>query len=320
MSSRDEDQRTTEADCPSVPDASIRCDDYSNLGRLLRIAAFVLKFVQSLKKAVSLNQGKFTHGSSVLTTEETEVALTYWLRLSQSTLPQIEKFQLWKQQFGLFQDDHGLWRCRGQLANSDVAPTARHPVLLKKNHPLTRLIVHDCHERVMHGGMKATLTELRSRYWIVGGRQLVKKLLHSCVICRRFQARPYCPPPTPPLPSFRVTKSPPFSHAGVDYAGPLYVRDAIASSSRKVWICLYTCCVTRAAHLDLVPDMTSQAFIRCFKRFTARRGFPVRIVSDNAKTFKAAQKTIADVLDSAEVKHHLSDVSVKWAFNLERAP
>ena len=44
------------------------------------------------------------------------------------------------------------------------------------------------------------------------------------------------------------------------------------------------------------------------------------IVSDNAKTFKAAQKTIADVLDSAEVKHHLSDVSVKWAFNLERAP
>ena len=113
---------------------------------------------------------------------------------------------------------------------------------------LTRLVGHDIIEwdslLAMHSGVKGTLTELRSRYWVVGGRQLVKKLLHSCVTCRRFQAKPYHPPPAPPLPSFRVTESPPFSHIGVDFAGPLYVRDTIASSSRKVWICLYICCVT----------------------------------------------------------------------------
>ena len=148
----------------------------------------------------------------------------------------------------------------------------------------------------------------------------MKKILHGCVICRRYQAKPYRPPPTPPLPSFCVTESPPFSHSGVDFAGPLFVRDTIASSSRKVWICLFTCAATQAAHLDIVPDMASQTFICCFKRFTARRGFPVRIMSDNAKTFKAASKTIADVLDSTEVKRHLSDVSVKWSFNLEKTP
>lgn len=46
----------------------------------------------------------------------------------------------------------------------------------------------------------------------------------------------------------------------------------------------------------------------------------MRMVSDNAKIFKAAKKTIVSVLDSAEVKHHISGVSVKWNFNLEKAP
>ena len=175
----------------------------------------------------------------------------YWLKASQSALPQMEKFQMWKQQVGLFQDKHGVWRCGGRLANSEVASEAKHPVFLDKNHHLTHLIIHNCHQRVMHSGVKGMLMEeLRSRYWVVGGRQLVKKHLHSCVTCRRFQAKPYRPPPAPPLPSFRVTESPPFSHGGVDFSGLHYVWDTIASSSRKVWICLYTCCVTRAVHLD----------------------------------------------------------------------
>ena len=112
----------------------------------------------------------------------------------------------------------------------------------------------------------------------------------------------------------------PFSYTGVDFAGPLYVRDMVTSATRKVWICLYTCCVTRAVHLDIVPDMTAQAFIRCFKRFTSRRGFPVRIVSDNAKTFKAAARMVAATLKTSIVKDYLGNVSVKWSFNVERAP
>ena len=68
-----------------------------------------------------------------------------------------------------------------------------------------------------------------------------------------------------------------------------------AAGAKKVWIFLYSCCVTRAVHLDLVPDLTSEAFIRCFKRLSARRGFPVRMISDNAKTFKSAGKMVKDI-------------------------
>ena len=77
--------------------------------------------------------------------------------------------------------------------------------------------------------------------------------------------------------------------------------------------------MSRAVHLDIVPDMTAQAFIRSFKRFTSRRGFPVRILSDNAKT-KAAAKTLTKALEGPEAKQYFSDVNVRWSFNLEKAP
>ena len=51
-----------------------------------------------------------------------------------------------------------------------------------------------------------------------------------------------------------------------------------------------------------------------------RWGFPVRDVSDNAKTFTSAAKTIATILESVEVQQHFTDVKIKWSINLEKAP
>lgn len=68
-----------------------------------------------------------------------------------------------------------------------------------------------------------------------------------------------------------MKEAPPFAHYGVDY-GPLYISVAEASDNSKVWIHLFSCCVTRAIHLELVPDMSTQTFLRAFKQFMARRG------------------------------------------------
>ena len=148
----------------------------------------------------------------------------------------------------------------------------------------------------------------------------MRKLLYGCTVCRRYQGKPYSSPEAPPFPSFRVQEALPFSVSGIDYAGPLYVRSAAPSGLQKVWICLFTCCVTHGVHLEIVPDMTAKAFIRCFRRFTLRRGFLCRIVTDNAKTFKAAAKTLEAVLKRPEVKCFFSHINVKWTFNLKRAP
>ena len=305
---------------PTTQPAVLQCGSYSSLTRLLRVTAYVMKFVHALSNSDPIMAKGIVRATPTLTVDEINSALTYWLKMSQSPLPEASKFRKWTHQFGLFQDEAGLWRCKGRLQNAEAPLAAVHPILLNKEHHLTTLIVIAAHERVMHSGVKATLTELRSRYWIIQARNFIKRILRNCLTCQRHQGKPYLPPPAPPLPTFRVNEAKPFCNAGVDFAGPLYVRETVNSVTRKVWMCLFTCCVTRAVHLDIVPDMTTEAFIRCFRRFAARRGFPCRMVSDNAKTFKAAAKTISAIVEDPTVTDHLSKVGVKWTFNVERAP
>ena len=294
----------------------IDCLRYSSLTKLVRVTGYVLKFIRNLKG----RHTPTTEGSCALSTDDVNDGLRYWPKILQLILIEMKEFELWKQQFGLFKDSDGLWRCRGSLSNAELQSSAKHPILLPKDHHVTKLIIWDCHIRVMHSGTKATLTELRSRYWIISGRQTVRKLFYGCTVCHRYQGKPYSSLEAPPLPSFRVQEALPFSDSGIDYAGPLYVQSEAPSRLQKVWICLFTCCVTRGVHLEIVPDMTAEAFIRCFRRFTSRRGFPCRIVTNNAKTFKAAAKTLETVLKCPKVKCFFSHINVKWTFNQERAP
>ena len=126
-------------------------------------------------------------------------------------------------------------------------------------------------------------------------------------------------PPPPPLPTFRVKEEPPFSYTGVDFAGPLHVHPYSLTESNKVWICLFTCLVTRAVHLDVVTDLTAVTFIRCLKRF-AGRSLPRMFLSNNGKTFKPAATFVKNVFQDTTVKEHLAGQGSEWKFNLEKAP
>ena len=88
----------------------------------------------------------------------------------------------------------------------------------------------------------------------------------------------------------------------------------------KVYIALFTCCVTRAVNLELVEDLKSQTFRRALRRFSSRRRTSVLIVSDDAKTFRTTQKALRGLFDDPEVKNELVRTKTEWRFNLERAP
>ena len=162
----------------------------------------------------------------------------------------------------------------------------KHPVFLDSEY---HFATRDAHGRVQHNGVSETLTELRDKYWIICGRSFVKGVLHKCVTCRSFEGRLHYPPPPPPLPEFRVKEAPSFTYTGVDYVRPLFIKSVDSSGESKVWICLYTCCIARVI-LEVVPDLTAQSFIQCFKCFSTRREFPTKLISDNGTTFKAASK------------------------------
>ena len=122
------------------------------------------------------------------------------------------------------------------------------------------------------------------------------------------------------MPEFRAKEAAPFSKVGIDLAGPLFVKDLKSKDMHKVYIAIFSCCVTTAIHLKLVNDLSAETFRRALRRFAARRGTPCLIVTDNAKTFKAAAKALNKLQSHPEMKDELDKLHIEWNFNLEKAP
>lgn len=156
------------------------------------------------------------------------------------------------------------------MNNADLPGSTRNPILLPGKHEFVQLIIKKGHESVKHCGLRDTLTTIRERFWILRGREAVKQVIKKCVICLRINGRPYKSQATLDLPSERVSEDPPFTHVGLDFAGPLNIVNEHANASSKVYVCLFTCASTRAVHLELCKSLEVQDFLLAFRRFTSR--------------------------------------------------
>lgn len=137
---------------------------------------------------------------------------------------------------------------------------------------------------------------------------MAKRIIAACTTCKRFRVKAM-QQITAPLPRDQITESPPFEIVGVDFAGPLYVKTK--SSVEKAYIALFTCAVTRAVHLVLVSDLSTEKFLLAFKRFISRQAL-CRIVSDNARTFKRADQ-------EPELLRYFTEKGITWKYIAERA-
>ncbi|XP_068749239.1 uncharacterized protein [Montipora capricornis] len=251
---------------------------FSRLGKLLRVTVWVRRFLHNLRTAKIDAKG----------------------RVCELQGQEIVDAQRWK------------------IAKFGFGTRGTASIVIPRDHHFTRLVIEECNRTVLHTGVRSTVGELRSRFWIPKGRQLVK-VLRECVTCKRQQGKPFASPLEAALPDFRVREAIPFCKVGGDFAGPLFVKSPTGEMV-KSYIALFTCCVTRAVHLDLVTDLSASTFVQCLRRFAARRGTPSLIISDNAKTFKAAEKWLRRLHDDQEVREHLESNRIDWRFNLERAP
>ena len=292
----------------------INIDKFSSFNKLLRVTAYVRRFIENMRRKREkreLLKGK-------VSVEELREAERLWIKDVQGTLQGDQNFKKYKEQLGIV-SENGILVCKGRLENSDLDIEAKYPVILPKDNKFTELLVLDCHERVHHCRVRTTLAEVRSRFWITKGRQYVKKIIRNCFVCKKLEGKPFNPPATSALPDFRVVKTPPFSKIGVDFAGPLYTKVS-KNVMNKAYIVLFTCCVTRALHLELVTDLHASTFVNCLRRFCSRRGTPTLIVSDNAKTFKATSKLLRNLQREDRVAEFLEKRRIVWRFNLERSP
>ena len=155
----------------------------------------------------------------------------------------------------LFLDKEGIIRSRGRIGKTlhydyDVL----NPILLSKDHRLTQLIVELYHKKCKHLGLQTTLNTLRtSGFWIPRMRQVVKRILGLCMICKKFNNLAFRYPKMTNLPKHRVNFIKPFQHTGVDFTGHLWVKNE-SEENVKMYILIFTCLNVRAVHIELVPD------------------------------------------------------------------
>ena len=120
-------------------------------------------------------------------------------------------------------------------------------------------IIEDNHNKVHHNGLKGTLTQVRSQYWMTRGRKVVKKILGTCITWKRHERISCLSPATVLLPNFRVNEERPFKYTGIGYCGPVYIK--VASYTEKNYIALITCAVARIIHLELVRNLSVASLV-----------------------------------------------------------
>ncbi|KAG8194788.1 hypothetical protein JTE90_017229 [Oedothorax gibbosus] len=304
----------------NIPDLS-NLKQFSSLRKVHRITAWILRFVNNARP-------KSSKLSVPLGATEISSAQTYWIRATQQRHYKEEVADLSKgkeldksstvRSTNPFLDKQGLLRLKGRLQFSNVSENEKQPWLLPSKDSYTELVVRDAHDKVLHAGVDATLAQVRESFWIVKGRQSIKTTIRECCICKRYSARPGSEEMAP-LPPDRILEAPPFATTGLDFAGPLITKD----SEEKHYILLFTCGVTRALHIELVNSMSTENFILAFRRFISRRGLCNTIYSDNAKTFKRADKELSKIwkcISHPSVKNMFANYGILWKYSVEKGP
>lgn len=147
----------------------------------------------------------------------------------------------------------------------------------------------------------------------MNGKARIRQVLHECITCRKAHAQ-LSSQLMGQLPQHRVVPAPPFSHTGIDFAGPfrLKMHNTRVRTQVKVYVAVFICTIVKAVHLEIVSDLTSKALIAAFSRFTSRRGKPSFIFSDNATNFVGAAKEFAQITSSTEFQNYAVNESITW--------
>ena len=303
--------------------------NYSSLSKLLRITAYCFRW-----KAIINKQPK----EPWLSSKEITNSRAFWVKYVQITEFNVEIQQIKNDQplspkskiakLNPFLDKEGILRVGGRLRNSDLPFNEQHPIIMPKNSLLTHLLIDKAHRDTIHGGQALMRAFLQKDYWILDVRNALRFYIHKCVKCFRYSTQGLTQL-MGDLPEPRVKQSRPFSHSGVDYAGPLEILTRRQRGRRQVtkgYICIFVCLATKAIHLELISDYSTSSFLTGFSRFTARRGLPYCMYIDCGTNFVGANRCLNDDLHQLlhqldpEIAATIANEGISWKFIPPAAP
>ena len=193
-----------------------------------------------------------------------------------------------------FVDDQDVLRVGGRLTRAALHPYVKHPAILPKGHHVSRLLIKHFHERICHQGRGMTMNEIRSNgIWILGRSSEVSSIIYKCVKCRKYR-KCIQEQIMADLPPERLEPTPPFTYSGMDCFGPFYVKDG--RKELKRYGLLFTCMCSRAVHIEVLDDLSSDAFLNALRCFISIRGNVSQLHSDQGTNFVGAKREFMELM------------------------
>ena len=217
-----------------------------------------------------------------------------------------------------------LLRVGGRLANSQLAYSQQHPLIMDAKHPLMVNLFQYLHTSMLHCGPSLLLCYTSTKFHIIGARKLSRKICSSCITCRKRQPKP-ASQIMADLPSPRVSPTPAFTHTGMDFAGPFTIKQGYIRKPKylEAYVCVFVCLTYKALHLEVVSDLSSPSFAAALHRFVSRRGCPTHMYSDNGSNFVGTKNELHRLYQYLHQNKTLEEIGqflsnhneITWHFN-----
>ena len=105
----------------------------------------------------------------------------------------------------------------------------RYPINLPENNKFTELVVKHYHKLVLHNGVRETLNQIRTKFWITKLGNYIRRIIKKYVIWNRHEGSPFQHPEPPDLSTYRFSDKFSFTYNAADYAGPLYINNIMVN-------------------------------------------------------------------------------------------
>ena len=212
----------------------------------------------------------------------------------------------------LFLDTKDILRCKSRVPYLLNKTLSNSPVLVNAEHPYIESYIRSNHVGNNCNGTNATYNLIKWTMHGPGLRKIVNRVIKLCSNCAIVRAIPYSYPGHPELPLERLSAQTPFCNTGVDICGPFEVRSGYGRI--KMWICLFTCMVTRAVYLVPLKDMRAVTFLDALWELASRRWQPKFMYSDNGTNFTKAAKMLDEMASNAYLQNELGKKGIIWKF------
>ena len=293
----------------------------SKLSKVLKIYNLVYKFVNKLKCKVNeknsdkLEEEKFKSEAELCDWSFTRIILEHqdthfkdchdYLRNSRSSTKHMPDIMA---QLNIFKDKNGLLRVKSKF-DDKFGVKVLQPILLNREDYLTSLLINDIHEKLKHSGKYVVLNEFRKQFYTTKVFSKVKSVLNECLHCRRFNSKPVSLNQSD-YRDFRVSPEiVPFRSTFIDHFGPIYVK--MEGVRKKVYVLLLTCLFTRAVHMIVSRDLSTDEFLIAFQKFVYTYGLPAEVYSDLGTSIVSGGNVIKEFLKDYKSKLFMAEKGIK---------